>query len=155
MNSNRKDIITGLIVILLVIGGVYLFKYLKKDKAITPTPSPASYEFKKDFEDTFKLDIPDNVNSIELKDISGGDSRGIATNNEVLVDASDPEAGYYYEAWLENSDKFVSLGKLQVAKGGWMLEYNGSKYPEYKKIVISLEKANDNKIEKKILEGSF
>lgn len=155
MNYNRKDIITGLVVILVIIGGVYLFKYLKKDKVVLPTSSPASYEFKKDFEDSFKLDIPDNINSIELKDISGGDSRGIATDSEILLDASDPETGYYYEAWLESSDKLVSLGKFRVAKGGWLIEYDKSKNEDSTKVVISLEKVNDNKIEKRILEGSF
>lgn len=155
MNYNKKDIITGLVVILLIIGGVYLFKYLKKDKTTPKTSFPASYEFQKDFEDTFKLDIPDNVNTIELKDIAGGDSRGIATDSEILVDAADPDSGYYYEAWLESSDKLVSLGKLKVAKGGWLTEYDKSKNAGSTKVVISLEKVNDNKIEKRILEGSF
>lgn len=155
MNSNRKDIVTGLIVILLIVGGVYLFKYLKKPRVTVSTPSPVSYEFQKDFEDSFRLDIPDDVNSVELKDVAGGDSRGIATDNEVLVDAEDPETGYYYEAWLEKESGLVSLGKLRVAKGGWLIEYDRSKYPTSTKVIISLEKKNDNKIEKKILEGSF
>lgn len=155
MSSNRKDIITGFIIIVLIIAGVYLFKYLKKEKTIQVTPSPASYEFKKDFSDSFKINIPDNVNAIELNDISGGDTRGIATENEVLVDANDPENSYFYEAWLEKDGKQVSLGKLQMAKGGWLLSYDKSKYVGYKKIIISLEKTNDNKIEKRILEGSF
>ena len=155
MNHNRKDIITGLVVVLLIIGGVYLFKYLKKDKTVVSTSSPASYEFKKDFSDSFKINIPDDVSFIELKDISGGDSRGIATDSEILVDAADTDTGYYYEAWLESSDKLVSLGKLKVAKGGWLIEYDRSKYPTSTKVVVSLEKLNDNKIEKRILEGSF
>lgn len=161
MNYNKKDIITGLVVILLIIGGVYLFKYLKKDKAVLPTSSPVSYEFKKDFDtesgylDSFLKNIPDNVNTIELKDITDGDSRGIATDSEILVDAADPDSGYYYEAWLESSDKLVSLGKLKVAKGGWLIEYDKSKNAGSTKVVISLEKVNDNKIEKRILEGSF
>lgn len=155
MNFNRKDVVTGLIVILLIIGGAYLYRYLKKPRTQTPTPSPASFEFRKDLEDSFKLDIPDNVNSIELKDISGGDGRGIATDKEILVDANDPEAGYFYQAWLENSGKLIPLTKLQIAKGGWIANYDRTKYPEYKKLIISLEKVNDNKIEKILLEGSF
>lgn len=155
MNFNRKDVVTGLIIIFLIIGGAYLYRYLKNPRTTTPTPSPVSFEFRKDFEDSFKLDIPDNVNSIELKDVSGGDGRGIATENEILVDANNPDENKYYEAWLEKDDKLVSLGKLQMAKGGWLLNYDKSKYSDYKKIIISLEKTNDNKIEKKILEGSF
>lgn len=155
MNFNRKDVVTGLIVILLIIGGAYLYKYLKKPRTQTPTPSPASIEIRKDFSDSFKINIPDNVNTIELKDITGGDSRGIATDSEILVDAADPNLGYYYEAWLESSDKLVSLGKLKVAKGGWLIEYDKSKNLNSTKVVISIEKVNDNKIEKRILEGSF
>lgn len=154
MNYNKKDIITGLVVILLVIGGVYLFKYLKKDKIESQTPSPVSYEFQKDFEDSFKLDIPDDVNSIELKDVTGGDSRGIATENEILVDANDPESGFY-QAWVEKDGTLTSLGKLTIAKGGWLIEYNLPNDMDGSKIVVSLENVNDDKIEKRILEGSF
>lgn len=155
MNFNRKDVVTGLIVILLIIGGAYLYRYLKKPRTTTPTPSPVSFEFKKDFTDSFKIDIPEDANTIELKDVTGGDSRGIATDNEILVDANEPETGFYYEAWLENSEKMVSLGKLQIAKGGWLVKYDKSKNLNSTKVIISLEKTNDNKIEKKILEGSF
>ncbi len=154
MNYNRKDIITGLVVILVIIGGVYLFRYLKKNKVVLPTSSPASYEFKKDFEDSFKLDIPDEVNSIELKDVTGGDSRGIATENEILVDANDPESGFY-QAWIEKDGVLTSLGKLTIAKGGWLIEYSMPNIVENSKVVVSLEINNDNKIEKRILEGSF
>lgn len=160
MNYNRKDIITGLVVILVIIGGVYLFKYLKKDKVVLSTSSPASYEFKKDFDtessylDSFLKNIPDNVNTIELKDISGGDSRGIATENEILVDANDPEPGFY-QAWTEKDGVLTSLGKLTIVKGGWLVEYRIPNIVENSKVVVSLEMNNDNKIEKRILEGSF
>lgn len=155
MNSNKKDIVTGIIVVLVVIGGVYLFRYLKKDKTITPSSSPVSYEFKKDFEESFNFDIPDNVNSIELKDISGGDGRGIATESEILADIDEPESGYFYEAWLDNGENIVSLGKLKSIKGGWLVEYKKGSNPGYNKVVVSLEKVDDKKIEKRILEGSF
>lgn len=155
MNFNRKDVIVGFIVILVAVSGAYLYRYLKKPKAVVSTQSPASYEFQKDFEDSFKLDIPDNVNSIELKDVSGGDSRGIATDNEILVDAPDPDTGFYYEAWLEKESGLVSLGKLKIAKGGWLIEYDKSKNVGSTKVIISLEEVNDNKVEKRILEGSF
>ena len=68
---------------------------------------------------------------------------------------NDPEAGFFYNAWLEKDGNVVSLGKLQAAKGGWLLEYDNIQYSDYKNIIISLEKVNDNKLEKRILEGSF
>jgi len=154
MNFNKKDVFTGFVVILFVVAGVYLYKYLKTPRTTSVTQTPISYEFKKDFEDTFKLDIPDNANSIELKDITGGDSRGIATENEVLVDANDPESGFY-QAWIEKDGVLTSLGKLTTAKGGWLVEYSMPISVENSKVVVSLEMNNDNKIEKRILEGSF
>lgn len=154
MKYTKKDVVTGFVIILLIIAGAYYYKKIRTPKSPV-TPTPVSIEFKKDFEDNFKYDIPDNVNSIELKDVTGGDSRGIATDKEILVDANNPDENKYYEAWLEKDDKLVSLGKLQMAKGGWLLNYDKSKYEGYNKIIISLEKIDDNKIEEKILEGSF
>ena len=154
MNYNRKDVVTGFIIVVVIVLGVLIFKKLKTPKVL-PSPTPQSISFREDLEDTFKFDIPENVNTIELKDISGGNGRGIATPSEVLVDIEDPATGYFYQGWLENGGNFISLGKLRVAKGGWLLEYDGSKYPEYKKIIISLEKSFDKNLEKPILEGSF
>lgn len=155
MNYSKKDVITGFVIILLIIVGVYL--YQKNNNKVVPESitTPVSFEFKKDFADSFKIDIPVDATSVELKDVLGGDSRGIATETEILVDANNPTESKYYEAWLEKDDKLVSLGKLQMAKGGWLLNYDKSKYGEYKKIIVSLEKINDNKIETRILEGSF
>lgn len=149
-----SNVVIGFVIIILIVAGAFYYRKTLRDKKVS-APTPVSIEFKKDFADSFKIDIPSDVNTIELKDVSGGDSRGIATNREILIDANDPEKGFYYEAWLESSDKLVSLGKLQIAKGGWILSYDNSKNLDSTKVVISLEKINDNKIEKRILEGSF
>lgn len=156
MNSSKKDIVTGLIIVLVILGGYLLYKKIKTPK-ILPSPTPKSISFEKELEDNFKFNIPDDVDTVELKDVSGGNGRGIATSTEVLADIEDPASGYFYEAWLQdsNTQDIVSLGKLRIAKGGWLLEYDGSKYPEYKKIIISLEKNFDKSLEKPILEGSF
>lgn len=161
MNYNRKDIVTGFIIVAVVVFGVLLFKKLKTPKTL-PSPTPQTISFKKELEDNFKFNIPDDVNTIELKDVSGGlpagkagNGRGIATPTEILADIEDPTIGYFYQGWLENNDRLISLGKLRTAKGGWLLEYDASKYPESKKIIVSLEKTFDSSIEKRILEGSF
>ncbi|HCR35925.1 hypothetical protein A2130_00165 [Candidatus Woesebacteria bacterium GWC2_33_12] len=156
MNYNRKDILVGLVIVVVVVLGVLLFKKLKTAKVLS-TPVPQEISFKNDIEDSFKFDIPDNVKTTELKDVSGSNGRGIATSTEVLADIEDPVTGYFYEAWLQgsNNQDLISLGKLRIAKGGWLLEYEGSKYPEYKKIIISLEKVFDSNLEKRILEGTF
>ena len=154
MNFNRKDVLVGLVIVVVVILGASLFKKLKTPK-VFPSPAPQTVSYKDELENIFNLNIPKDTNTIDLKDVSGGNARGIATSTEVLVDIEDPEVGYFYQGWLENDGNFVSLGKLRIAKGGWLLEYDGSKYPNYKKIIISLEKRFDSTIETKILEGSF
>ncbi len=161
MNYSKRDVITGFIIIVLIILGIFYFTKIK-DKKITnpfakatPTSSPVQISFKKELENNFKYTIPEDRNSIELKDVNGGNSRGIATEKEILIDVDDPQTGYFYQGWLVKDDKVVSLGKLQTAKGGWLLEYDKSKNADYPKIVISLEKTLDSKIETKILEGSF
>lgn len=161
MNYSKRDVITGFIIIVLIILGIFYFTKIK-DKKITnpfakatPTSSPVQISFKKELENSFKYTIPEDRNSIELKDVNGGNSRGIATEKEILIDVDDPQTGYFYQGWLVKDDKVVSLGKLQTVKGGWLLEYDKSKNADYSKIVISLEKTLDNKIETKILEGSF
>ncbi len=154
MDFNKKDVAIGFMIIVVVVSGAYLYKKLKTPQiSLAPTPAPIDYQ--KDLEDSFKYDIPDGVNSIELKDVSGGSGRGIATQKEILADIEDPVIGYFYQGWLQKGDNYVSLGKLQVAKGGWLLEYNSAKLVDAEKIIVSLEKNFDTKIEKKVLEGSF
>lgn len=154
MNFSKKDVIIGFIIIAAVIFGAYYYKNFKNPKLDTSN-TPVEISFKEELENSFKYDIPEDSNSIELKDVTGGNARGIATENEILVDADDPIVGYYYEGWLQKGDSLVSLGRLQMGKGGWLLEYSKVQYGDFKDIIISLEKTNDSKIEKRILEGSF
>jgi len=156
MNFNRKDVFIGLVIVAVVILGAVLYKRLKTPKVL-PTPAPQTVSYKDELESIFNLTIPEDTNTINLKDVSGGNARGIATTNEILVDIEDPADGYFYQGWIENPDNgnLISLGKLKIAKGGWLLEYNGSKNPEYTKIIVTLEKVFDSKLETKILEGSF
>ena len=155
MNYSRRDVLIGFVVVVLIIIGIIAYRQ-NKAKKVSVTPTPTSITFENELEDSFKYDIPDNANSIELKDVSGGNGRGIATEKEVLADIEDPAIGYYYEAWLENSsNERVSLGRLRMAKGGWLLEYDKSQRGDYNKLIISLERANDFTIEKRILEGTF
>ncbi len=154
MNYSKRDVIIGFIIIALIILGAFLYKRSKSPQTnLISTPTPIT--FQQDIEESFKYNIPDDVISIELKDISAGNGRGIATDKEILADIEDPSINYFYQAWLQKGDNLVSLGKLQVAKGGWLLEYDKSALNAAEKIIISLENKLDNKIEKRILEGSF
>lgn len=154
MNYSKKDIVMGFLIIAIIIGGFFIYKKYRNPK-VQSTTSPVSVEYKNNFENNFKYDIPDNANTFELKDISGGNASGLATDNEVLVDADKLDNKSFYVAWLENDIAAVSLGKLVENKGGWILKYDKSKLNDAKRIIISLETNLDQTIEKKILEGSF
>jgi len=150
---NKKDILIGLVILVVLAVGVYLWKFNKPQLKVPEEKTVQVVE--QDLENKFKFMIPDDVEKAQLKDVSGGDASGIATRNEILVDILDPEPGTFYQAWLEKDGKLISLGKLRIAKGGWLLEYSSAKYPGYNKIVVSQEKVFDLKIEERVLEGSF
>ena len=161
MNYRKKDVIVGLILIAFLLGGFYLYKTLKNPKALpTPTPSANMTEI----QGLFNYVIPEDLESIELKDVSGSNARGLATrkfedglySHTVLADLPDPETGEFYEGWLTMDTKFISTGKLTVAKGGFLLEFSSTTdYSEYDGVVITKEKLNDGTPEMHILEGSF
>lgn len=156
MNYSKKDVLIGFVIVLAIILGLFLIKK-NKDTKNEATPTPNTINYRQEIENNFNLDIPDDVKTYNLIDVSGGDGRGIATDNEILVDLNDPLTGYFYEAWLQDSNtkNIKSLGKMQFMKGGWLVEYKKDQYPSYNKIIVSLEKTFDNKLESVILEGSF
>lgn len=164
---NRRDIVLGAVVLLAVAGLIYWRQLSKKDEVQT-VPETLSVEDK--IADKFKYDVPEDVEKAELKDVTGGDGSALTTrkfeNNKftstILADLSDPVAGSFYQGWLVKGEKgsddykIISLGKLTVAKGGWMLNYSGvTNYSDYNKVLITLEKTFDNTTETTILEGSF
>lgn len=147
----RRDVIIGLIVLIILIVGVFWIKKIRDNRnlKLAPTPSPS---VEQRISETFGngIQIPDDVNKIELKDVSGSDAFGVATSDTVLADLPDPENGSFYQVWMEKDGKLTSLGKMRIAKGGWLYEGSVSG-----KVIISLEKVYDNKMETRILEGSF
>lgn len=145
-----RDVVLGLIVLVILILGVFWIRKVRNDRALKleVTPTPTTEER---ISDSFNgLTIPTDTKKAELNDVSGGDGFGVATEDMVLADLSDPEAGYFYQVWLEKDGKLTSLGKMRVAKGGWLLEGNISG-----KVIVSLERVFDGNIETKILEGSL
>ena len=156
LTRNKRDIMIGLVILVVIAGLVYWFKLRKPTPTVPVSTTPSIEQVEGTIEDKFKFTVPDNVEKALLKDITGGDGSGIATRTEILVDLPDSEPGTYYQAWLENANgKLLSLGKLEIAKGGWLVRYNGASYPTYNKVVISQEKVVDGAIEERVLEGSF
>ncbi len=159
---NRRDIAIGLIVLALVLVGAYFLIRSRREKPqVVTTPQP---KIEEKLEETFRLNIPEDVDKAELVDVTGGGASGIATRkfengvftHTVLADLPDPTAGTFYEGWLVKNLSFFSTGKMRIAKGGYLLEFTSSvDYSDYNKVVITLEKVDDKKPEVHILEGSF
>ena len=162
----RKDIIIGLVVLLLIAAAVF---YFKKPKVPEVTPTPTQ-DIEERIKESFKFEIPDDLERVELVDVSDGDSYGIATrkfeggrfSHVVLADLPEPEEGFFYQGWLfkgeEGSEDYllVSTGRAVVAKGGYLIEFNSaSDLSMYYGVMVTKEKVFDINPEEKVLEGFF
>ncbi len=142
--------------LLAIAASFYLYRSFKKEKPDLNLNIPVSVDYKKSFEDSFKINLPSDGKYIELKDVNGGNMSGLLTESEILVNADDPNVGSFYQAWIvDSNEKYYSLGKLYKAKGGWITEYNNEYIENKAKMVVSLEKKFDDLVEKIVLVGSF
>lgn len=158
----KRDIVIGLVVLALLTGVIYWRQRIKKPEEEIKIPQTLSTEDK--IEEKFRVQIPEGVDKAELKDITGGTSSGIATRKfeagtfelGILADLPMPEVDKFYQGWARKDDEFLSLGKLIIAKGGYILDFKSSAdYSDYNKVIVSLEKSLSEKPDKTILEGSF
>lgn len=164
---NRRDIVIGFVILAALAGFIYF-----RAKRTTPEELtvPQTLSTEDQIEQKFGVQLPENVERAELKDVSGGNASGIATRKfengtftlSVLADVPDPASGSFYEGWLvrgkEGDENFayISTGRMSVAKGGYILEFNSqTDYSDYPNVVITLEKQADTTPETHILEGSF
>lgn len=171
MKNNRRDILIGAAILVIVILGIYLIRRPKTGTTAVVSPLPSAIsEFEQKLQRDFNIKVPDNVEKIELKDVTGGSLTGIATrnyenstfNHTVIADLPDPDPGYFYQGWLvrgnpgDSNYSAISTGRLTSEKGGWMVNYKVNKdLRDYKKVVVTLERVYDNIPEKHILESSF
>ena len=133
-----RDIVTGLIVLALIVGGIFWVKKTKTQKEALTVTTPGVEE---KILDTFNgLTIPRDTEKTELKDVSGGNGAGIATREMVLADLPDPTDSQYYQVWVDGK----LLGTMRIAKGGFLFEGK----VEGKTVQIKLGS-------RVILEGSF
>lgn len=162
--------------LLILVGSIGLFFFLRS-RSLPPSevpPQPESQfkieDLEKDLESSTRREIPEDVEKTSLKDVSGGSAIGIATRkfsesqfvHTISADLADLDPATFYEGWLvrgkqgDSDFSFFSTGRLRQVKDGWLLEYEDSKdFPDYKGVVVTLEKVDDRKPEKHILEGSF
>lgn len=103
-----------------------------------------------------------------LTDVTGGTSTGTAyvlrkdgkLTFTVTAHVPDPENGTFYEGWLVKADanpvQYEDTGKLTKQKdGSYEVSYSSDEiYEGYNMVVVTLEKVDDQKPEKHILEGT-
>ena len=162
-----RDIVIGLLVLLLLAGVIYWRQRSQRPEEVA-VPQTLSTEDK--IEDKFNVQIPENVDKAELKDVSGGNASGLATrkfeNEEfelgILADLPAAQTGSFYEGWISKGEEgkegyeILSLGGLMVAKGGYLLDFKSvTNYSDYSKVIVSLEKSVGESPDKSVLEGSF
>ena len=158
-----RDVVVGFLVLVVLIAGILLAKNSKKNNVLNlPSPTPSiSQTITEKFGG---ITVPSNADKADLVTVAGGSGIGEAIrvfeNGKfeltVLTDLPQPSNGYFYQAWMGNGTIFISLGKLNLAKGGYFIDFTSTKnYSDYKKIVVTVEKVFDQKAEEKVLEGSF
>lgn len=166
----KREQWVGLAVVLVLAGGFLWWRSAKR--AERPEVFPAEGEGVEiedrtsQFAKKFGVVLPQSLDRVELKDVTGGANAGIATrevvNNKfshaVLAALLDPERGSWYEGWLVRDEPFEAIytGKLRLAKGGYLLEFNSSQdLRDHQKVVVTVEKKDDRKPETHVLEGTF
>ena len=146
-----RDLIIGFIFLVGIVAAVLIIKGKAKVNSLpvptVPTPTPSiQQKMRNKFQN---LVIPAGGDQIDLTDVTGGSSMGIATRNEIIADLPSLSNRQSYQAYLANtSGKTVLLGTLVNKKGGWILDYDSSKFPGYNKVIITQRTTH-------ILEGSF
>lgn len=143
----KRVIIAFLILVLLVAGLLYFFKKNNKT-SISYIPEETSTVETQIKEKIKGVTIPDDENTIELVNVSGREGMGILTKTGVYADLPELEIGESYKVFVANGSSKIMIGYLTSAKGGYILEFDLSKYREYKQLIIM-------KGDETILTGSF
>lgn len=163
-----RDIIIGAIVLVVLISGVLIIKRARNRSAVLPTSTPTIQER---VQKTFNgLVIPADRENADLVDVTGGQGIGVASRKysggtyslTIIANLPDPKSGYFYQGWIirgsvgDSNFSYISAGKLRLAKGGYLTDFTATKdYSDYKKVAVTLEKADDATPEGNVLEGSF
>jgi hypothetical protein len=170
MESRNKEmtrvILVVVAVIIVILIAIFLIRRRAEQNLInvnSPLPTPVS-TFQENLQNNFGITVPNNATKVDLHDSKGGSQAGLFTFEKqgsiyiytVIADLEEPQEGYFYQAWLVKDGDSVSLGKLSLAKGGWMTDYSTSvDLSDHKTILITLEKTLGNTPHDKVLEGSF
>ncbi len=142
---NKRDIVIGFIIFAIVAGIILWTRKPRVTPVEVPTPTSSPQE---KIEEVFNYTIPEDVEKVELKDLTNSGANGIATrkyeNNKfefvILADLEDPKEGFY-QGWLTKGKEgevgfsYVKLGNLRLAKGGYILEFESpTDYTSYSQV---------------------
>lgn len=172
--SNRtRNVLVG--VVLVIVFLLIIIFFIRRGQTsnevpiFSPYPSTTS-NYSQELQNNFGITLPSSAVKADLKDVTGGNQMGIATSDKengqnvytILANLQDPQSGYFYEAWIlrgkpgDSNYDLVSLGRLNLAKGGYLVNYSTSKdLSDHKNIWVTLENVLDNTPHQHILEGSF
>ena len=165
----KREHWVGLVVVVLVIGGLWWWrgKRIEQSQVLPAEGEGVEIEDRaSELARRFGVVLPDNLDRVGLKDVTGGVGGGIATRSytdskfelTVLAELAEPGKGEWYEGWLVRDEPFSSIyaGKLRVAKGGFLLEFTEAMdLRDHVRVVVTVEKQDDRKPETHVLEGSF
>lgn len=150
------------IALLLVIGGIIIFKTNSSQTSTTNTPSTSKNTEANSSENIIEKTTIDLVATSDFEGSSGTATRefdGTNFNHSIKATLPDPPAGKFYEGWLVNGDNFFSTGPLTKIGDTWELNFTAQlNYPDHVMVVVTEEtQANgyDNIPETHVLEGDF
>lgn len=169
--EEKQNWLTIAAVVLVIAGlGVFLYRQSRQqpEEIETPSDDQVAEQRADEFLETLNVDLPEDADRVNLRDVTGGQAAGVATRREaetgtttqsLLVALPEPEAGVFYEAYLQSEVEEaepIYLGKLRSVKGGWMLDYQlTGDETGYTQVQVTRETTDDRQPEEVILEGEF
>jgi len=165
MGMKRYGLVWGLALLgLIVVAGWYWMTNRVEPESVIEVGD--NLEISEEVLERFKgvSELSEWSEKVELRPVTGETGLGLATRevvdgqllHSVMADLPELRGGEFYEGWLVNGERKVSVGKLVKEKGGWLLESVGDKgLVEYDSVVITLEVRDDNIPEKEVLKGTF
>jgi len=151
-----RDIIIGFVfLVILTVGILWIFRVKNNKTTNIPLPTPNIVQ---KVNNAFpNLNVPANADRANLSDVTGGSNIGVATRQTtngvytltIMINAPAPAKNTFYQATLSSGTNSVNLGRLNLSKSGYLLNYqSNNNYSGYNKVAVSLGNSP-------ILEGSF
>jgi len=127
---------------------------------------PRELSVEDSIEERFRLEIPEDIEKTELHNRSNESVKGIATREFeegkffLTILANIPE-GDYHAALIRGNEgeeifDIMPIGKLRVAKGGYLIEFqSNTDLSEYNHVVVSEDPITTTIPSELVFDGSF